>query len=73
MGVTNQPMGMDPQDLPTLQAPLQLPHNPQPQMHPQLPTQPNLNPNNRPIQLMQIAKNLEGEDKFVGCNELWLR
>ena len=42
-------------------------------MRPQLPAQPNPNPNNRPTQLVQIVKNLEGETNSVGCNELWLR
>jgi hypothetical protein len=73
MGLTNQPMGMAPQAQPTLQAPLQLPQNPQPQMCPQLPAQPNPNPNNRPVQLVQIVENLEGETNSVGCNELRLR
>ena len=58
---------------PTLQAPLQLPQNPQPQMRPQLPAQPNPNPNNRRVQLMQIVKNLEGETNSVRCNKLRLR
>jgi hypothetical protein len=57
MGMTNQPMGMAPQAQPTLQASLQLPQNPQPQMHPQIPSQPNLNSNNRPTQLVKIVKN----------------
>jgi hypothetical protein len=42
-------------------------------MHPQLPAQPNLNPNNKLVYLMQIVKNLEGETNYIGCNELWLR
>jgi hypothetical protein len=70
MGMTNQPMGIAPQ--PTLQALLQFPQNPQTQMHPQLPSQPNPNPNNRPAQLVQIVENLEGEINLVGCNELRL-
>jgi hypothetical protein len=41
-------------------------------MHPQLPAQPNLNPNNKPVYLVQIGKNLEGETNYVGLNELWL-
>jgi hypothetical protein len=73
MGMTNQPMGMAPQAQPTLQSPLQLPQNPQPQMHPQLPSQPNPNPNNRITQLVQIIENLDGEINSVGCNELQLR
>jgi hypothetical protein len=66
MGMTNQPMGMAPQSQPTLQAPLQLPHNPQLQLHPQLPAQPHPNPNNRPAQLVQIIENVDGEINFVG-------
>jgi hypothetical protein len=73
MRMTNQPMGMTPQAQPTFQAPLQVPHNPQPQIRPQILAQPNLNPNNRPTQLMQIVENLEGEINSVGCNEVWLR
>jgi hypothetical protein len=73
MGMTNQPMGMAPQAQPTLQAPLQLPQNPQPQVCPQLPAQPNPNPNNRLAQLMQIIENLDGEINSIGCNELQLR
>jgi hypothetical protein len=42
-------------------------------MHPQLPAQPNLNPNNKLVYLMQIVKELEGETNYIGCNELWLR
>jgi hypothetical protein len=52
MGINNQPMGMAPQTQPTLHAPLQLPQNPQSQLHPQLPAQPHRNPNNRPAQLI---------------------
>jgi hypothetical protein len=73
MGLTNRPMGMAPQDQPTLQDPLQLPQNPQPQMRPQLLVQPNPNLNNKPVQLVQNVDNLEGEIKSVGSNELRLR
>jgi hypothetical protein len=66
-------MGMAPQTQPTLQAPLQLPQNPQSQLCPQLPAQPHPNPNNRPTQLIQIMENGEGETNSVGCNELRLR
>jgi hypothetical protein len=66
MGLTNQPMGMVPQAHPTLKYPLQFPQNPKPQMRPQLPAQPNLNPNNRLVQLVQIVENLEGEINSVG-------
>jgi hypothetical protein len=64
MGITNQPMGMTPQTQSTLQAPLQLPQNPQPQLCPQLPAQPHPNPNNRPTQLVQIIENVDGEINF---------
>jgi hypothetical protein len=73
MGINNQPMGMAPQTQPTLQEPLQLPQNPQSQLHPQLPTQPHPNPNNRLAQLIQIMDNGEGETSSVGCSELRLR
>jgi hypothetical protein len=56
-----------------LQAPLQLPQNPQPQLRPQLPAQPHSNPNNRPIQLVYIIENVDREINSVGCNKLWLR
>jgi hypothetical protein len=68
--MTSQPMGMAPQAHPTLQAPLQLPQNSQPQIFPQLPAQPNPNPNDKPSQLVQIVENFEGEIKSVGYNEL---
>jgi hypothetical protein len=66
-------MGVSPQTQPMLQAPLQLSQNPQSQFHPQLPTQPNPNPNNRPTQLIQIMENGEGETNSIGCSELQLR
>jgi hypothetical protein len=66
-------MGMSPQTQPTLQAPLQLSQNPQSQLRPQLPAQPNPNPNNIPTQLIQIMENGEGETNLVGCRELQLR
>ena len=72
MGMTNQPMGMAPKTQPTLQAPLQLPQNHQPQLHPQLPSQPHPNHNNRPTQLVHIIENVDGEINSVGCNKLWL-
>jgi hypothetical protein len=60
MGMTNQPIGMAPQNQPTLQAPLQLSPNPQQKLHPQLPAQPHPNPNNRLAHLMQIIENVDG-------------
>jgi hypothetical protein len=73
MGINHQPMGMSPQTQPTLQAPLQLSQNPQSQLRPQLPSQPNPNTNNIPTQLIQIMENGEGETNLVGCRELQLR
>jgi hypothetical protein len=73
MGMTNQPMGVAPQAHTTLQEPLQLPQNSQLQMHPQLTTQPNPNPNNRPSHLVKIIENVDKEINSVGCNELQLR
>ena len=70
MGMNNQPMGMTSQTQPPLKTPLPLPQS---QLHPQLPAQPHLNPNNRPTQLIQIMESGEGEINSVGCNELWLR
>jgi hypothetical protein len=67
------PMGMAPQTHPMLQAPLQLPQNPQSQLCPQLPAQPHPNPNNRPAQLIHIMENGEGETSSVGCSKLRLR
>jgi hypothetical protein len=73
MGINNQPMGMALQTYPTLQAPLQLPQNPQSQLHPQLPAQPHPNPNNRLAQLVQIMENGEEDTNSVGCSKLRLR
>jgi hypothetical protein len=70
MGMNNQPMGMASQTQPPLKTPLPLPQS---QLHPQLPTQPHPNPNNRPTQLIQIMESGEGEINSAGCNELWLR
>jgi hypothetical protein len=63
-------MGMTSQTQPPLQTPLPFPQS---QLHPQLPTQPHPNPNNRPAQLVQIMETGEGEINSVGCNEIRLR
>ena len=70
MGMNNQPMEMTSQTQPPLQTPLPFPQS---QLCPQLPTQPHLNPNNRPAHLVQIMESGEGEINSVGCNELQLR
>jgi len=42
-------------------------------LRPQLPAQPNLNPNNRPVQSVQITETLELETDLRECNDLQLR
>lgn len=54
-------MGADPQPQPALSAPYTLQQNSQTLLHPQLLAQPNPNPNNKPIQLVQIIENPEYE------------
>ena len=49
----HQPVGTMPLPQPTLPA---LQQNPQSNLRPQLSAQPNLNPNNRPIQVVQIVE-----------------
>lgn len=49
----NLPTGAGTQKLP---APYPIQHNQQPVIRPQLPAQPNPNPNNRPVQLIQIIE-----------------
>lgn len=58
---------------PTLSAPYTLQQNPQSNLRPQLPTQPNLNPNNRPVQSIQIIETPELETGVRECNDLQLR
>ena len=53
-------MGIGPQPQPT-SAPYPLQKNPQPLLHPQLPAQPNLSPNNKLVQLVQIVENSDYE------------
>ena len=55
--MTNLPMGAGTQNQPMLPAPYLVQHNQQPTIRPQLPAQPNPNPNNRPVQLIQIIEN----------------
>jgi len=54
----NQPVGTIPLPQPTLPA---LQQNPQSNLRPQLPTKPNLNPNNRRVQSIQIIETPELE------------
>jgi len=68
--MNNQPMGMTFQTQPPLQNPLPLPQS---KLHPRLPNQPHLNPNNRLAQFVQIMESGEGEINSVGRNELQLR
>lgn len=53
--------------LPTLQ------QNPQSNLRPQLPSQPNPNPNNRPVQSLQIIETPEVGADLRECNDLQLR
>ena len=69
----NQPAGMIPLPPPTLPAPYTLQQNPQTNLRPQLPAQPNLNPNNRPVQSVEIIKAPELETELRECNDLQLR
>ena len=62
-------MGTGPLPQPTLT----LQQNPQMNIRPQLPAQPNPNPNNKPIQSIQIIEGLDPETKLRECNELKLR
>ena len=54
-------MGADPQLQPALSTPYTLQQNPQPLLWPQFPAQPNPNPNNRPVQLVQIIESSDYE------------
>ena len=66
----NQPARTITLPQPTL---LSLQQNPQSNIKPQLPTQPNPNPNNRPVQSFQIFKTPELETNVRECNDLQLR
>jgi len=61
-------MGTVPLPQPTLPAPYTLQQNPQPNIWPQLPAQPNMNPNNKPIYLVQIIESLDREVELRECN-----
>lgn len=69
----NQPMGTVPLSQPTLPAPYTLQQNPQSNIRLQLPAQRNPNPNNIPIQSVQIIEGLDLEFDLRECNELKLR
>lgn len=73
LGISNVPLGMGPQPQPALLAPYTLQQNSQPLLRPQLPTQPNPNPNNRPVQLVQLIENPKYEIEQKECNEIRLR
>eukprot|EP00253_Pinus_taeda_P003983 PITA_03983 len=67
---TQQPVGNIPFPQPTLPA---LQQNPQSNLRPQLPAQPNPNPNNRPVQALQILETPEEGPDLRECNDLQLR
>eukprot|EP00253_Pinus_taeda_P014007 PITA_14007 len=67
---TQQPVGNIPFPQPTLPA---LQQNPQSNLRPQLPTQPNPNPNNRLVQALQILETPEEGPDLRECNDLQLR
>ena len=69
----NQPAGTIPLPQPTLPTPYTLQQNPQSNLRPQLPAQPNPNPNNRPVQCLQIIESSEIESTLQECNDLQLR
>ena len=69
----NQPAGTIPLPQRTLLVPYALQQNPQSNLRPQLPTQPNSNPNNKPIQFVQIIEAPELETELRECNNLQLR
>ena len=66
----HQPVGTIPLPQPTLPA---LQQNPQSNLRPQLPAQPNPNPNNRPVQSIQIIDTSETGLDLRECNDLQLR
>ena len=57
MGMANLLIGAGIQNQPTLPTPYPVDHNQQPAIRPQFPAQPNPNPNNKPVQLIQIIEN----------------
>jgi len=68
----NQPDGTIPLPQSTLPTSFTLQQNPQSNLRPQLPAQPNLNPNNRPVQSVQIIKTSELEIDVRECKNLQL-
>lgn len=66
----NQPVGTIPLPQPTLPS---LQQNPQSNLRPQLPAQPNPNPNNKPVKSIQIFETPELEIDLRECNDLQLR
>ena len=66
----HQPVGTIPLPQPTL---LALQQNSQSNLRPQLPSQPNPNPNNRPVQSLQILETPEEGPDLRECNDLQLR
>ena len=71
--VRNDAITTTPLSQPTLPTPYTLQQNPQSNIRPQLPAQPNPNANNIPIQSIQIIEGLDPEDELKECNELKLR
>eukprot|EP00253_Pinus_taeda_P017670 PITA_17670 len=67
---TQQPVGNIPFPQPTLPT---LQQNPQSNLRPQLPAQPNPNPNNRSVQALQILETPEEGPDLRECNDLQLR
>jgi len=66
----HQPVGTIPLPQPTLSA---LQQNPQSNLRPQLRAQPNPNPNNRPVQSLQIIESPEIGPDLRECNDLQLQ
>ena len=66
----NHPVGTIPIPQPTLPA---LQQNPQSNLRPQLPAQPNPNPNNKPVHSIQIIETPEIGTDLRECNDLQLR
>lgn len=69
----NQATGTIPLPQPTLPTPYTIQKNPLSNLRPQLPAQPNPNPNNKLVQFLQIIKTPELETGLSECNELQLR
>jgi len=65
----NQPVGTVLLPQPTLPA---LQQNPESNLRPQLPSQPNLNLNNRPVQSIQVIETPEIGTDLRECNDIQL-